>query len=79
MRCFIFSFTVSFLHFLALFIKSLKSVSKFKNLASALGLLVEEVKFRTSKMRATAEYRYHLVGTLLKETLDTAWERAGKF
>ncbi len=50
-----------------------------KNLASALGLLVEEVKFRTSKMRATAEYRYHLVGTLLKETLDTAWERAGKF
>lgn len=43
---------------------------------SALDALVEEVKFRTSKMRATAEYRYHLVGTLLKDTLETAWERA---
>ena len=43
---------------------------------SALEILVEEVKFRTSKMRATSEYRYHLVGTLLKDTLETAWERA---
>ena len=43
---------------------------------AALDALVEEVKFRTSKMRATAEYRYHLVGTLLKDTLETAWERA---
>ncbi len=43
---------------------------------SALETLVEEVKFRTSKMRATSEYRYHLVGTLLKDTLDTAWKRA---
>jgi CO/xanthine dehydrogenase FAD-binding subunit len=38
--------------------------------------LIEEVKFRTSKMRASSEYRYHLVGPLLKDTLDTAWERA---
>jgi len=43
---------------------------------AGLEALVEEIKFRTSAMRATAEYRYHLVGTLLKETLDTAWERA---
>ena len=43
---------------------------------SALDALVEEVKFRTSAMRATSEYRYHLVGTLLKDTLDTAWDRA---
>jgi CO/xanthine dehydrogenase FAD-binding subunit len=43
---------------------------------SALEALVTEVKFRTSKMRATSEYRYHLVKSLLKDTLDTAWERA---
>jgi carbon-monoxide dehydrogenase medium subunit len=43
---------------------------------SALVALVAEVKFRTSAMRASSEYRYHLVGTLLKDTLDTAWERA---
>ena len=49
-----------------------------KNLSSALEILVEEVKFRTSRMRATAEYRYHLVGTLLKDTFETAWERADK-
>jgi carbon-monoxide dehydrogenase medium subunit len=42
----------------------------------ALEALVLEVKFRTSAMRATSEYRYHLVGTLLKDTLETAWERA---
>jgi CO/xanthine dehydrogenase FAD-binding subunit len=43
---------------------------------ATLNALVEEVKFRTSKMRATSEYRYHLVKGLLKDTLDTAWERA---
>lgn len=43
---------------------------------SALEMLVEEVRFRTSKMRASSEYRYHLVGTLVKDTLDTAWKRA---
>jgi len=43
---------------------------------STLEALVEEVKFRTSKMRATSEYRYHLVKGLLKDTLGTAWERA---
>ena len=43
---------------------------------SALEALVGEVKFRTSAMRATSEYRYHLVGPLLKGTLNTAWERA---
>ena len=43
---------------------------------AALEALIEEVKFRTSKMRASSEYRYHLVGPLLKDTLETAWERA---
>lgn len=47
-----------------------------KTFKSALETLVEEVKFRTSAMRATSEYRYHLVGTLLKDTLETALERA---
>jgi len=42
---------------------------------SALEALVAEVKFRTSAMRATSEYRYHLVGTLLKDTLGAAWDR----
>jgi carbon-monoxide dehydrogenase medium subunit len=43
---------------------------------SALDELVAEVKFRTSAMRASSAYRYHLVGTLLRDTLATAWERA---
>jgi CO/xanthine dehydrogenase FAD-binding subunit len=43
---------------------------------AALEALIEEVKFRTSKMRASSEYRYHLVKSLLKDTLETAWERA---
>lgn len=44
---------------------------------SMLDALVAEVSFRTSAMRATSEYRYHLVKSLLKDTLATAWERAG--
>ena len=48
-----------------------------ENFKAALEALVAEVKFRTSKLRASSEYRYHLVGPLLKGTLDTAWERAG--
>jgi CO/xanthine dehydrogenase FAD-binding subunit len=47
-----------------------------ENYKSALEALVSEVKFRTSAMRGSSEYRYHLVGTLLKDTLETAWERA---
>ncbi|MGD8403097.1 MAG: FAD binding domain-containing protein [Anaerolineales bacterium] len=43
---------------------------------SMLDALVAEVSFRTSAMRATSEYRYHLVKSLLKDTLATAWELA---
>jgi len=43
---------------------------------SMLDALVGEVSFRTSAMRATSEYRYHLVKSLLKDTLATAWKRA---
>jgi CO/xanthine dehydrogenase FAD-binding subunit len=46
------------------------------NFKAALDALVGEVKFRTSKMRASSGYRYHLVGSLFRDTLETAWERA---
>jgi carbon-monoxide dehydrogenase medium subunit len=44
----------------------------------ALEALLAEAKFRTSPQRASAEYRQHLVVVLFKDTLRTAWERAGK-
>lgn len=37
--------------------------------------LRESVKFRTSKMRATAAYRYELADLLLERVLKKAWER----
>jgi CO/xanthine dehydrogenase FAD-binding subunit len=43
---------------------------------SALDVLLQEAKFRTSPQRASAWYRRHLAGTLLRETFQTAWERA---
>ncbi|MBI5294126.1 MAG: FAD binding domain-containing protein [Chloroflexi bacterium] len=44
--------------------------------ARALDLLLEQAKFRTSARRASADYRRHIVGGLLKDVLDTAWSRA---
>jgi carbon-monoxide dehydrogenase medium subunit len=43
--------------------------------ASMLSILLDEVKFRSSPRRASAEYRRMIVGSLLKKTLDTAWSR----
>jgi len=57
----------------AFFTDKLYSLESFK---FGLEALIEKVKFRTSKMRATSGYRYHLVQGLLKDTLETAWERA---
>ena len=48
----------------------------YENFSSALDALVEEAKFRTSPQRGSSEYRYHLVRSLFKDTLETAWERA---
>jgi xanthine dehydrogenase FAD-binding subunit len=46
-------------------------------LQTALDALLGEAQFRTSPRRATEDYRRHLVGVLLKETLEVAWQRCG--
>jgi xanthine dehydrogenase FAD-binding subunit len=38
--------------------------------------LIDEVQIRTSKHRATSDYRRHLVRVLLDECLKVAWERS---
>jgi CO/xanthine dehydrogenase FAD-binding subunit len=43
----------------------------------ALEVLLDNVHFRTSPYRASAEYRQHLVESLLNDTLQVAWQRAG--
>jgi CO/xanthine dehydrogenase FAD-binding subunit len=42
---------------------------------AALETLLAHVGFRSSLRRASADYRRHLVGTLFKDTLETAWSR----
>ena len=44
----------------------------------ALDALLQDVHFRTSPQRGTAKYRRHLCGVLLKDTLETAWDRTFK-
>lgn len=44
-------------------------------LSAALDALLAETRFRTSPHRASADYRRHLAGVLLHETLLVAWER----
>jgi CO/xanthine dehydrogenase FAD-binding subunit len=44
--------------------------------AKALQALLGQVGFRSSPRRASADYRRQLVGVLLNETLEAAWERA---
>ena len=45
---------------------------------AAVDALLGEARFRTSPHRASAEYRRHLAGVLLSETLISAWERAAR-
>lgn len=45
---------------------------------AALEALLAEATFRTSKMRASAEYRRHLAGGLLNAVVETAWQRTAK-
>ena len=48
------------------------------SMAAGLEALLAHVGFRSSPLRASADYRRHLVATLFKETLFTAWERAAQ-
>jgi carbon-monoxide dehydrogenase medium subunit len=45
-------------------------------ISQAVEILSGEIKLRTSKNRATKEYRHHLSGLLLRDTLSIAWDRA---
>ncbi|HLF75426.1 MAG TPA: FAD binding domain-containing protein [Anaerolineales bacterium] len=44
---------------------------------AALGALLDQVGFRSSARRASADYRRHIVTGLFKDVLESAWERAG--
>ncbi len=46
------------------------------NLQRASEAILTEANFRTSRHRASSEYRQHVVGVLLSETLQTAFGRA---
>jgi carbon-monoxide dehydrogenase medium subunit len=43
----------------------------------ALEALLNQVGFRSSARRASADYRRHIVSGLFKDVLETAWARAG--
>src|SRR5690606_23391290 len=47
-----------------------------ETLEQAVAVAHETLKPRTSKYRATGEYRQHMIGTLLRLTLPLAVERA---
>lgn len=44
---------------------------------AAVEALLNQVGFRSSARRASAEYRRHIVSGLFKDVLETAWQRAG--
>jgi xanthine dehydrogenase FAD-binding subunit len=45
-------------------------------LKSGLEALLNQVGFRTSAQRASAEYRAHLIDGLFRDCIETAWKRA---
>jgi CO/xanthine dehydrogenase FAD-binding subunit len=50
-------------------------IYKDELIEEASSLLAETIHFRTSRLRATSEYRNHLCQYLLRETLEDAWQR----
>jgi carbon-monoxide dehydrogenase medium subunit len=48
-----------------------------ESLDAAAEALLDQVGFRSSARRASADYRRHIVVGLFKDVLETAWERAG--
>jgi len=54
----------------------LKKPFSAESVDAAQEALLAHVGFRSSPRRASAEYRRHLVGTLFRETLSAAWQRA---
>jgi len=49
-----------------------------ENIETAYQALLSDASFRTSRHRATLEYRQKMAGVLLRETLQLAWERASE-
>lgn len=49
-----------------------------ESIREGVAALLREAHFRTSPHRATAEYRQRLAGVLLRQTLQTAWQRAAQ-
>lgn len=49
-----------------------------EKIAAAFEAILEQASFRTSRHRSTSEYRQHVVGILLNETLKVAFERASR-
>jgi carbon-monoxide dehydrogenase medium subunit len=47
-----------------------------ETLSAALQALLNQVGFRSSARRASADYRGHIVTGLFRDVLETAWERA---
>lgn len=49
-----------------------------KTLSETVIQLLEQAIFRTSPRRASEDYRKYIVVGLFKDTMDTAWKRAGR-
>jgi len=47
-----------------------------ESLNKGVAKVVEDANFRTSRHRSSKEYRYHMAGVLLVETLSMAWSAA---
>ena len=45
---------------------------------AAIEALLQSISLRTSKLRATKEYRTHLAGVLLRDVLQCAWQRSAE-